>query len=78
MSEDFEKNKYLRMLLSYDRNKKNWLDLQLRTFFFLSIIGSIVYSWVTFTRKPLTVSTTHGNGSSATTLDNRKGTHNIV
>jgi hypothetical protein len=45
---------------------------------FSSVIGSIVYSWVTFTRKPSIATTTHGNGSSTTTLENRKGTHNIV
>jgi hypothetical protein len=43
-----------------------------------SIAGSIVYSWVTFTGKPSTTTITQGTGSSITTLDNRKGTHNIV
>jgi len=62
------------MLFSYDRNKKTTKDILL----FPSIIGSIVYSWVTFTRKPLTVPTTHGNGLSITILDNRKGTHNNI
>jgi len=57
---------------------KIFIRFTIKDILFLSIIGSIVYSWVTFTQKPSTVPITHGNALSTTTLDNRKGTHRIV
>ncbi|CAF1035339.1 unnamed protein product [Adineta steineri] len=44
----------------------------------ISVLGSLIYSWVTFVRKPSAIISTHGSGSSTTTVDNRKGMHNSV
>ncbi|CAF1111488.1 unnamed protein product [Adineta steineri] len=44
----------------------------------ISVLGSLIYSWVTFVRKPSAIISTHGSGSSTTTIDNRKGMHNSV
>ncbi|CAF3588528.1 unnamed protein product [Rotaria sp. Silwood1] len=65
---------YLGMIIGgdYIYSHMNFIGLN------ISVIGSIIYSWVTFARKSPTTSTTHGSGSSSTTLDNRKSTHNIV
>lgn len=75
----------------FDKKNRNLEDLKMirlmfissawiSTFFFPSVLGSVIYSWVTFTRKPsssLSLST-HNNTSTTNSGDNRKSTHDIV